>query len=50
MFSSGKLQKVLSVFDMRVRLPTTYTLKWTFLSGHDTDIFALYNALNLSSA
>lgn len=49
MFASGKLQKVLSVFDMRVRLPTAYDLKWSFLSGHDNDIFALYNALNLST-
>lgn len=48
-FSTGKLQKILSVFDMRTRLPDTYQLKWTFLSGHDTDIFALHLALNLSS-
>lgn len=49
MFASGKLQKVISVFDLRVRLPNSYPLKWSFLGGHDTDIFSMYIALNLSS-
>lgn len=50
MFNTGKLQKILSVFDMRTRIPDTYALKWTFLSGHDTDIIAMHLGLNLSSA
>jgi len=50
MFNTGKLQKILSVFDMRTRIPETYALKWTFLSGHDTDIIAMHLGLNLSSA
>lgn len=49
MYNSGKIQKVFSVFDMRTRLPNTYALKWSFLSGHDSDISALYIGLNLSS-
>lgn len=35
---------------MRTRLVDTYPLKWTFLSGHDTDIIAMHLGLNLSSA
>lgn len=50
MFNSGKIAKVLSVFDMRTRIPDTYALKWTFLSGHDSDLIALHLGLNLSSA
>lgn len=50
MFNSGKIEKIISVFDLRTKLPNTYALKWTFLSGHDTDIVALHLGLNLSSA
>jgi hypothetical protein len=49
MFSSGKLEKVFSVFDNRVRLPENYQLKWTFLSGHDSDLFAMQTGMNLTS-
>lgn len=49
MYNSGKLQKIISAFDMRTKLPKTYALKWTFLSGHDTDIAAMYIGLNLST-
>jgi hypothetical protein len=49
MFNSGKIEKILSVFDLRTKLPNTYALKWTFLSGHDNDIVALHLGLNLSS-
>ena len=50
MFNTGKFQKLLNVFDIRTRLPNNYALKWTFLSGHDTDIIAMHLALNLSSS
>ena len=50
MYNSGKFQKILNVFDLRVRLVDNYALKWTFLSGHDTDIIAMHLALNLSSS
>lgn len=48
MFNTGKFQKLLNVFDIRTRLPNNYALKWTFLSGHDTDIIAMHLALNFS--
>lgn len=50
MYNTGKMQKIISVFDLRTKLPDSYALKWTFLSGHDTDIFAMHIGLNLSSA
>lgn len=49
MSTSGKFQRMFSVFDTRQRVPDSYPLKWTFLSGHDTDIMALHLAMNLSS-
>lgn len=49
MTNSGKLKKIFSVFDTRTRVPDTYPLKWTFISGHDVDVLALHLAMNLSS-
>lgn len=49
MINTFKLQKIMNAFDLRIRLPDTYALKWTFVSGHDTDILAMYQALNISS-
>lgn len=49
MYTSGKMEKILNAFDLRTKLPDTYALKWTFLSGHDTDISAMYLGMNLSS-
>lgn len=46
---SGKLSKIFSVFDRRTTIPDSYSLKWTFMSGHDTDVLAMHLALNLSS-
>jgi lysosomal acid phosphatase len=41
--------KILSVFDNRLKNPNS-SMKWTFLSGHDLDMVATYNDLNLSSS
>ena len=49
MINSEKMSLIFSNFDLRQRLPN-YPLKWTFLSGHDTDILAMYLGLNISSA
>lgn len=49
MYTSGKLQRLFTTFDNRVKLPDTYPLKWTFLSCHDTDIFAMQLGMNLTS-
>jgi hypothetical protein len=50
MVNTFKFQKLINTFDLRTRLPETYALKWTHLSGHDTDILAMHLALNISSA
>lgn len=50
MANTLKFQRIINLFDLRVRLPDTYPLKWSFWSGHDTDILAMYLALNISSA
>jgi len=49
MYTTGKLKRLFTVFDNRIRLPDAYPLKWTFLSGHDSDIFAMQIAFNLTS-
>jgi hypothetical protein len=49
MLNSGKFKKIIEVFDERIIKNNTFPLKWTFLSGHDTDIIAMHLALNLSS-
>lgn len=49
MANSGKLSRMFTLFETRQKVPDAYALKWTFLSGHDTDIIALYLALNFSS-
>ena len=47
--NKNRLKKILSVFDSRINNPNQ-ALKWTFLSGHDNDISAMYTDLNLSSS
>ena len=49
MANTFKVNKLINAFDLRVRLPDTYALKWTHLFGHDTDILAFHLALNTSS-
>jgi hypothetical protein len=44
-----RFAKILSVFDTRIKTPNSL-MKWTFLSGHDTDIIPAYNDLNFSSS
>lgn len=46
--NKDRLTKILSVFDSRLSNPQQ-PLKWTFLSGHDSDMCAMYNDLNLTS-
>lgn len=50
MINTAKFTRIFSLFDTRARIPDSYALKWTFLSGHDTDIIAMYLGLNISSA
>lgn len=45
----NRLIKIMNVFDGRVANPGQ-KLKWTFLSGHDTDICAMNYDLNLSTS
>lgn len=47
--NSKKFAKVLYEFDNRINNLTTYPLKWTFLSAHDTDVLPAQTALNFSS-
>lgn len=49
MDNTFKLQKIMDNFDLRTRLPNSKGIKWTFVSGHDTDVLALHQALNISS-
>lgn len=49
MANSNKLQRIVSLFDLRTKLVENYALKWTFLFGHDTDIIAMQQALNISN-
>lgn len=44
-----RFAKIIGMFDNRIKSPESQ-LKWTFLSGHDLDMVAAYNDLNLSSS
>jgi hypothetical protein len=44
-----KINKILAEFDARINNLNSYKRKWTFLSGHDTDIIPLQVDLNFSS-
>ena len=50
MINTGKISKIFSAFDTRTKIPSSYALKATFMSVHDTDILAMYLGLNISSA
>ncbi len=50
MINTYKFTKIISDFDSRIRNPNNYSLKWTFLSAHDTDISAAQLDLNISSS
>lgn len=47
--NSRRFTKILSDFDNRIKNLTTYPLKWTFYSAHDTDVLPFQTALNFSS-
>ena len=48
--NTGKVSRILQDFDDRIANLKNKTLKWTFLSAHDTDATAMLAALNISSA
>lgn len=45
-----KMNKIISLFDTRVRLPNSYYPKMNLLSGHDGDIISMNLLLNISSS
>lgn len=47
--TTPKLQRVLSAFDARIT-NSSAQLKWSFMSGHDTEIYPSLNLLNISSS
>lgn len=47
--NTNKFERVLSDFDSRISNLKTKTLKWTFLSAHDTDVSSALLDLNMSS-
>lgn len=47
--TKNRFIKILNVFDSRIANPNM-SLKWTFLSGHDTDLLGTYSELNFSSS
>lgn len=47
--NTPKWKLMFSRFDRRIQDPL-YTLKWTFLSGHDTDIYPFLVDMNISSS
>ena len=49
MINSEKFTRLYEVFEARQKIPGSYQLKWTMLSGHDTDLVAMYLGLNISS-
>ena len=48
--NTHKIDKILSLFDYRVKNVTGPTLRWTTISVDSLDIVALQNDLNISSA
>jgi hypothetical protein len=49
LINSRKFAKILSEFDNRVKNLAGYSLKWSFLSAHDTDVLPAQVDLNFSS-
>lgn len=44
------MKRILEDFDDRIENLEKKSLKWTFLSAHDTNIYALNGDLNISSS
>lgn len=47
--NTGKIKKILADFDDRVNNVNNKTLKWTFISSHDTDATTMMYGLNFST-
>jgi hypothetical protein len=50
MINTYKFNKLISLFDLRTKLPKTYAIKMTIMSAHDSDMVPLQTDLNISSA
>lgn len=50
MSSSGKINKMLNLFDLRTKVPNNEGVKWSFLAGHEGDMLATQLALNITSS
>lgn len=48
--NTGKIVKIITDFDDRIKNVKNKTLKWTFISAHDTEATTLMSDLNISSA
>ena len=48
-FNARKYAKIVKEFDSRIQNLSGYSLKWSFLSAHDTDILPMQTDLNFSS-
>ena len=49
-FNTNVIKRIIEDFDDRINNLNSKPLKWTALSGHDTNINCLLNSLNISSA
>jgi hypothetical protein len=47
--NTGKIKKILADFDDRLNNVNNKTLKWTFISSHDTDATTMMYGLNFST-
>ena len=47
--NSHRYSKIIAEFDNRVKNLTSYPLKWTFFSAHDTDVLPTQIDMNFSS-
>ena len=50
MSCSGKVQRMIDLFDLRSKVPNNKGVKWTFLFGHEGDMLATQLALNITSS
>lgn len=50
MSCSGKVNRILDLFDLRIKIPDNKGVKWTFMLGHEGDMLATQLALNITSS
>lgn len=50
MSCSGKINRMINLFDLRSKVPDTKGVKWSFLVGHEGDMLATQLALNITSS